>query len=127
MTKYVLDASAFLALINNEEGASKVEKVLPHSIMSSVNVSECVAVLGSIGMLDQEIETIFKDLLSEIISFDMNQAFIAGFLRKETKIKGLSFGDRACIALGKMMKLPVMSADKVWAEIDCGVHVELIR
>ena len=78
-------------------------------------------------VLDQEIETIFKDLLSEIISFDMNQAFIAGFLRKETKIKGLSFGDRACIALGKMMKLPVMSADKVWAEIDCGVHVELIR
>ncbi|MDP1974414.1 MAG: type II toxin-antitoxin system VapC family toxin [Alphaproteobacteria bacterium] len=127
MTKYVLDASAFLALINNEEGASKVEKVLPHSIMSSVNVSECVVVLGSIGMLDQEIETIFKDLLSEIISFDMNQAFIAGFLRKETKTKGLSFGDRACIALGKMMKLPVMSADKVWAEIDCGVHVELIR
>lgn len=127
MTKYVLDASAFLALINNEEGASKVEKVLPHSIMSSVNVSECVAVLGSIGMLDQEIETVLKELISEIIPFDMNQAFTAGFLRKETKIKGLSFGDRACIALGKTMNLPVMSADKVWAEIECGVHIELIR
>ena len=42
MNKVILDASAFLALINNEDGKDIVEPLLPYSIMSSVNISEVV-------------------------------------------------------------------------------------
>ena len=41
--------------------------------------------------------------------------------------KGLSLGDRACIATAKHFGLPVIIADKVWARLDLGVEVRLIR
>ncbi|WP_230204212.1 hypothetical protein [Rickettsiales endosymbiont of Trichoplax sp. H2] len=47
MNKVILDASAFLALVNNEAGKDVVEPLLPYSIMSSVNISEVVSELNS--------------------------------------------------------------------------------
>ena len=59
--------------------------------------------------------------------FDAEQALQAGLLRRITRSKGLSLGDRACLALGKRLGLPVYTADRVWAELDLGVEVVLIR
>ena len=42
MNKVILDTSAFLALLNNENGKDIIEPLLPYSIMSSVNISEVV-------------------------------------------------------------------------------------
>jgi PIN domain nuclease of toxin-antitoxin system len=37
-------------------------------------------------------------------------------------------GDRACIALGIKMALPIYTADKVWASLELeGVEIILIR
>ena len=44
MTRYVLDASCLLALINEEAGNDAVQKALSGSVMSAVNVSEVVTV-----------------------------------------------------------------------------------
>lgn len=45
-----------------------------------------------------------------------------------TKHKGLSIGDRPCIALGIKMTLPIYIGDKVWADLDLeGVNIILIR
>ena len=41
--------------------------------------------------------------------------------------RGLSLGDRACVATAKHFGLPVITADKVWARLDLGVEVRLIR
>jgi PIN domain nuclease of toxin-antitoxin system len=45
MNKVILNTSAFLALLNNEIGKDIVEPLLPHSIMSSVNIAEVVSEL----------------------------------------------------------------------------------
>lgn len=42
---FVLDASALLALLQDEPGANRVAGILPESAISSVNLSEVVAKL----------------------------------------------------------------------------------
>ncbi|MEN8237114.1 MAG: type II toxin-antitoxin system VapC family toxin [Pseudomonadota bacterium] len=127
MIDYVLDASALLALVNRETAAEKVAEVLPQSMMSSVSVSECVAVLSMIGMPHDEIEDMLFDLVPHVEDFTVEQALEAAYLRKITKSKGLSLGDRACIALGKTSGKIVITADKIWDSIDCGVKIKVIR
>ena len=48
MSDVILDASALLALINQEPGADTVNSVLPNAIMSSVNISEVAATLSQL-------------------------------------------------------------------------------
>jgi ribonuclease VapC len=52
----------------------------------------------------------------------------AAYLRPLTRTAGLSVGDRACLlALGLQLGRPVVIADRVWASLDVGVEVVLIR
>jgi PIN domain nuclease of toxin-antitoxin system len=36
-------------------------------------------------------------------------------------------GDRACLALGIALRLPVYTAEKVWKKLKVGVRVHVIR
>jgi|LakMenEpi03Aug12_release.lakeMendotaPanAssembly.Ray.scaffolds.fasta_scaffold867984_3 ribonuclease VapC len=127
MNKVVLDASAMLALLNEENGYEIVEQHLTNSVMSTVNLSEVVSVLMDIGISKEEAETTTAELLSEIIAFDQQQAYAAASLRKITKPYGLSLGDRACLALGKIKNLPVITADKAWTKISQNIKIICIR
>jgi PIN domain nuclease of toxin-antitoxin system len=44
----VLDSSALLAYIKNENGANSVEQILNNSVMSSINITEAIIALGRI-------------------------------------------------------------------------------
>jgi ribonuclease VapC len=125
--KVVLDASALLALLNEEIGHHQVEGYLSNAVMSTVNISEVVANYVHLGVDEQEIKSLIYSLVKEIIPFDAEQAFAAGFLRKKTKVLGLSLGDRACLALAKIKGLPVLTADKIWAKLDIQVPIVVIR
>ena len=125
MNRYVLDSSALIALINDEPGSDRVKRALSGSIMSAVNVSEVVAVLIRLSMPHDKIHVLIKNLVHAVIPFNEEQAFIAGYLYTETKVKGLSFGDRACLSLGKVKNMPVLTSDRKWSEVDCGVQVEI--
>lgn len=127
MNSYILDASALLALINSEKGCEKVTEYLPNASMSAVNVTEVASLLHIISMPNEEIESIINNLITTIIPFDAVQAYQAGKFRTVTKDKGLSLGDRACLALGFTKKLPVVTTDKIWQKLDIGVEVILIR
>lgn len=127
MKPIVLDASALLALINKELGYAKVEACLQHAIISSVNVTEVASVLTEIGMPIAESKKLVFELVSDIIDFDHELAFMAAELRKITKPYGLSLGDRACLALGLKLKHPVLTADKSWTHLKIGINIELIR
>lgn len=48
-------------------------------------------------------------------------------LRATTKHRGLSFGDRASLALAKFIDLPVLTADTRWTGLDLGIDIRLIR
>jgi PIN domain nuclease of toxin-antitoxin system len=124
----VLDASALLALLHNEQGADKVEAALLNkAVISTVNWTEVIqkAIARNISVDDLDNELAAVGL--SFFSFDMQQARIAGGLWQQTKALGLSLGDRACLALALHLDLPVLTADKIWQQLDIGVSIQLIR
>ncbi|GAP21515.1 type II toxin-antitoxin system VapC family toxin [Leptolinea tardivitalis] len=127
MNKYVLDASALLALLNNETGANIVEELLPESVISSINFSEVVARLSLLGIPNDEIHNALDILGLEIILFDSDLAYLTGNLAAPTKPFGLSIGDRACLALAMKTGRTAVTADTIWGKIPVKVDVKLIR
>ena len=127
MEHVVLDASALIALIYAEKGANIVEKHLSHSIISTVNLAEVASYLAMQGMDNKMVASLLDDLALEIVSFNQEHAFLTTDLRPKTKSKGLSLGDRACLALAISEKLPVLTADTAWAKLDLKVKIQLIR
>ncbi|MCK4869603.1 MAG: type II toxin-antitoxin system VapC family toxin [Gammaproteobacteria bacterium] len=127
MSKMVLDASALLALINDEPGSDMVLDALPGAVMSAVNLSEVVAVLIKVGMPDDEACLMVNSLVNNVVPFDRDQAHVAAKMRRITKDFGLSLGDRACLALAQQEGLEVLTADKIWKQVSSGVVVRIIR
>ena len=128
MNKVVLDASALLALIKNETGGDIVENLLGSIVMSSVNISEVASILLDSSMALEECKDVIEPFIDSIISFDSELSFATASLKKLTKHTGLSLGDRACIALGIFLDLPVYTADKAWAELKIPkLKINLIR
>ena len=127
MNKVVLDASAVLALLNDEVGAKIVQESLRGAIISSVNFAEVVTRLALLGMPEKEIRAALDILALEITPFDEEQAFLAGILAIKTKQLGLSLGDRACLALALRTGSAVLTSDKAWQALDIGVIIKVIR
>ena len=96
--RYVLDASALLAAMLGERGAQTVAAHFSDACISSVNLSEVVAKLSERGVPDESIHESLSDLDLDVRDFNTAQALRAGALRNPTKSKGLSLGDRACLA-----------------------------
>lgn len=127
MADIVLDASAVLALLHREVGADIVLRHLDDALVSAVNLAELGARLADHGMPEAEIKEVAEAVGLEIAPFDESQAYASAFLRSATRAKGLSLGDRACLALAKARGVPALTADRAWAELDLGVDVRLIR
>ena len=123
----VLDASAILAVVQSETGAEVVLEAIPDGVISVVNISEVVAKLTDRGYRDDAIRKELRELNLAVKDFDEDQAYAAGMLRPLTRDRGLSLGDRACIALGIRLGLVVLTADRSWAGLDVGVDVRLVR
>ncbi len=126
MTKVVLDASALLALLNDEPGAAKVAEVLAEARMSSVNLAEVVSHFIHAGMPTADVDAMLRPLPIEIVAADEGLAHIAGGLRAVTASAGLSLGDRFCLALAKRDALPAMTADKQWRTIAEAADAKLV-
>ncbi len=127
MSNYVLDASAILALLNNEPGSEVVLNILTEAVISSVNLSEVIAKLADSGMPEAEVREVINTLGLEVAEFDTEMAHNAGMLRPLTKSLGLSFGDRACLTLGKSLGLPILTTDRAWVDLELGINVQVIR
>jgi ribonuclease VapC len=41
--------------------------------------------------------------------------------------RGLSLGDRACLALAESLRQPVLTTDRAWRGLSVGVEIRLIR
>jgi len=127
VSEVVLDASALLALLNREPGHEEIAVVIQDAAISAVNLSEVAGKLADRGMPGEAIREALEGLALEIHDFDHELAFQAGVLHPLTRSKGLSLGDRACLALGQRLNLPVLTTDRIWGGLDLGVQVRLVR
>jgi PIN domain nuclease of toxin-antitoxin system len=95
--------------------------------VSAINLSEVLTRMLDIGMPESETAAAVAKLNFRIVAFDEPQAHAAARLRAATRHAGLSLADRACLALGLTLGKPVVTADRVWGDLDIGVEVILIR
>jgi PIN domain nuclease of toxin-antitoxin system len=128
----VLDASALLALLQDEEGAAAVaEAIEAGAAISTVNFSEVLSKLAEHGEFAvtaaERIRQTMNDAM-RIESFTEDDAAEAADLRPRSKDQGLSLGDRACLALAARFEVPAVTADRDWRDLPAvGVAVKLIR
>lgn len=124
---FVLDASAILAFLQGEPGSERVGELIHTSQVSAVNYSEVMAKLAEKGVGEADRQIISNALPCNIVDFGRAQAEAAAALRPLSKSLGLSFADRACLALTDSTDYTAITADRIWSELDIGIKVELIR
>ena len=128
MSKIVLDASALLALLNQEPGAQKLTpELLRDATASTVNLAEVQTKLVREGGDPDEAWELALAPVSEAEPFTSEQARTAGTLVGQTRPLGLSLGDRACLALALMLGAPVYTADRDWKNLKLGIPIHVLR
>jgi ribonuclease VapC len=127
MNRVVLDASALLALLQDEPGGETVAESIPGAVISTVNLSEVVSKLMEKGVPEQAVRSALKELELEIHPFSEDLAYRTGILRPSTRSLGLSLGDRACLALSQHLDRPVLTTERAWRELRLGIEVRVIR
>jgi PIN domain nuclease of toxin-antitoxin system len=124
----ILDASALLALLQNETGAETVSEVIGQAGISAVNWSEVIQKLSRHDPNAADIRLDLETLGLHIIPFTAEQAEAAAALWSLVRPYGLSLADRVCLQLGISLKQTVLTTDRVWGEIHHPeLAVQLIR
>lgn len=123
----VFDASAVLAFVFDERGADVVQGYLSSAIICAPNVTEIVTRLIDEGRTADEASNQYLALGLPVIELDRALALRAGVLRTIGRDRGLSLGDRACLALAERENLVAVTADRAWQNLDLGVEIRLIR
>ena len=129
MARTLLDASALLAVIFEEAGADLVHEALRgDAAMSTVNAAEVAARLHQGGWTVGDVTEVIAALGMELVPFDVDTALLSGQYRPATQRVGLGLGDRACLATARRLGVPVLTADRVWTQLNLpGVTVRCIR
>jgi PIN domain nuclease of toxin-antitoxin system len=128
MNSIVLDASALLAVLNQEPGAENLPpELLAQATISTVNLAEAHTKLVREGIDPDEAWEDVMGPIQDCAPFTAEQAKIAGSLVARTRSIGLSLGDRACLALGLTLKAPVYTTDRDWKSLKLGVRIHVIR
>lgn len=126
-TEVVADASAILAALKNEPFGEVDPRELVGVAISAVNLCEVLSKLHDDGLSETQAEAAVSAMDLRVVPFDERQARSAAKLRAVTRHAGLSFGDRACLALGERQRCPVIAADRMWASLDIDVAVVVTR
>ena len=127
MTSVVLDASALMALLRAEPGAELVAASLADSIISTVNYSEVLKKTIERGGAAEPVAAFIRSLSVAIIAFDESQAAASAALYPQTKEHGLSFADRACLALGVERRASVLTTERKMGLLRLPITVKVIR
>lgn len=121
----LLDASAVLAFLNGEHGAAVVADELGRGLIAAPNWSEVVQKVGRYASSPDVVVAELHATGLEVEPFVRVDAELAA--RLWSAHPELSLADRACLAVAARLELPVLTADRAWAELDIAVTVELVR
>ena len=116
-------------MLRAEPGGERVTPLLGDAVMSTVNLAEVAAHYIRNGTPESAAREILSSLQVAWVEFDEEQAYSTAAMLPASRAYGLSFGDRACLALARRLGLPAVTADRVWATAAAalGVDVTLIR
>jgi PIN domain nuclease of toxin-antitoxin system len=128
VNRVVVDSSVVLAVIHQEPGSEKITpEFLTRAIIGTVNLAEVQSKLVSSGWPPDEAWADATGSVRDVIPFSAEHARIVGSMIAQTRALGLSFGDRACLALGLAMRAPVYTADRSWKGLRLGIRIHTIR
>ena len=123
----VLDASALLALLFAEPGAETVADAIgAGAVTSTVNLSEVATVLVRNERDATQILAPVREQIG-VEPFTDHDALAAAALYPKTSSRGLSFGDRSCLALAQRLRTRALTAEHAWAELKLEIEIRLIR
>jgi Uncharacterized protein conserved in bacteria len=130
----VLDASALLAHLNEEKGASVVRQAMADG--AAISVVNWIEVLSKIAQRGEDPELAAAEmkgagLIGNVVTIEAvteQDSIEIARLRPLTKKQGLSLADRACLALSIRLGVPAVTGDRDWQALpEVGVAVKLIR
>ena len=125
MTTIILDASTLIALLKHEPGGDMVANAIGDSKITAINYAEVISHFCHAGMPTIEVDAMLRPLPMVVVSADEKLARLAGHLRTMTSSAGLSLGDRFCVALAQLEKLPAWTSDRNWQTLAEAVQVEI--
>ena len=127
MRAAVIDSSVIIAVLKNEPGANDAH--LYNALVSAVNLTEVVTKLITLGYSEAQTKAVMSALPVKAVDFTSDLVNTTAFLNQTTRRCGLSLGDRACLATAMSHGLPVLTADRIWKELenDLGLDIQLIR
>lgn len=124
----MLDASALLAVLQQEAGAEVVLPVLHGALMSSVNWSEVVQKAAARGVaVSPRMRRDVEEIGVSIVPFEADDAEQAARMWAAVPRAGLSLGDRACLALARDRGAVAITTDRAWAALSLNVPVKVVR
>ncbi|MEZ6052563.1 MAG: type II toxin-antitoxin system VapC family toxin [Planctomycetaceae bacterium] len=122
-----MDASALLALLLQEPGAEVMEHDVQGAALSTVNYSEVLKKVVERGGDVSAAMSMLSSLGLDLFPFEEWHARDAAQLFPSTKDHGLSFADRACLALAIDLDGTLYTADKRLADVPAPIEIVLIR
>lgn len=130
----IIDASALIALLNEEPGSEIVAEHISEATISAINLGEVAQYhLRSFSNLEA-FKAVMTALELEVLSVDDQQAYEAARIRTASIQRGkkgsqLSQADTICLAAAKLNDWTILTADKEWKTIADkeGIAIKLIR
>jgi len=122
-----VDSSAIMAVVFREPGAERAFERMAGGVLSAVNYAETGAKMIARGWRRDEWEPVVDSFGLTLVPFDRRMAVLSARIAPDFARRGISFADRACLVLGMVEKLPVLTGDRKWADLGLDLEVELIR
>jgi len=117
-----------MAFIRGEAGAYRVlAEIEAGASIPAVNLAELATLVTNTGESEESVRRVISDMQLDVIPFDEELAYQAGLLVSLTRSRGLSLGDRACLATAMHHKLRILTGDRAWQGLPFDVEIEFFR
>lgn len=124
----VFDASAVLAALLQERGGERAQSLMEEgdAVIGAVNYAEVMGKLFERGVSLDDARSAWSTIPLAVEPLTEQHALAAAWLRPQTRALGLSLGDRCCLALGRSLDVPIVTAERAWQSLQ-GFRLTCIR